>query len=239
MPPVPTPTKIQRFVFSSFGEKEKGDTLVVIDESAVQEVQELIPDPPAPPMIHEEELEAARMAARQEGYERGYREGMEASRASLAQEMLQQEAKTQEILSLIANRIVIAAELQSAYRQEQDKVTAALVMEAAKKVAAEALQDYPYALVESLLAQCSALIAGEPRIAVRVAPVLYPGVQQKKEDLLLLLKDFSGSLELHQDEAVAEYDCIVEWKNGYAERNTASLWQEIEHIIAHTPLKGT
>ena len=189
------------------------------------------------PELNEEALKAAKDAGFEEGYAKGYNEGFTACKNAQDQATLQYEEKIQEALTLIANRIVIAAELHSAYNAEQKKTFASLIMAISRKIAGEALQANPYYYVESVLAQCNVLIAGEPAILIKVAPLLCEGLRQRLEVMRPLLGGFKGEITLVEDHAVMQNDCVIEWKNGYAEYNSEVIWQKIETIISDTPLR--
>ena len=90
----------------------------------------------------------------------------------------------------------------------------------------------PYENVESLLRECLALIIGRPNITVAVTPALSAGLKQRISALRPLLLGFVGEIAVEEEPGMKEDDCRVEWENGYAERDTAKLWKDIETIIA-------
>lgn len=238
MTPIPNPSKVQRFIFSSFAGEEKESHAVVPDIPPAIVQEQVIAASPAPemPLITEEQLHTARELAKKEGLEQGYARGVAEAESRIVQETRTREEKIQETLSSIANRIVIAAELQSAHHSEQQKMTTRLVMAIARKITDDLFRHHPYSGVESLLSQCNALIAGETRIVIKVPSGLYEGVKQHLAAVPTLLSGFKGELEIVEDTQMLESDCVVEWKNGTAGRDTAALWQEIETLMNATPL---
>jgi flagellar biosynthesis/type III secretory pathway protein FliH len=69
----------------------------------------------------------------------------------------------------------------------------------------------------------------EPKITVRLNPQLVPAMT---EELQALDADLAARVRLIASDGVAMGDVRVTWENGAATRNAASLWSQIENILA-------
>ena len=225
--------RVQRLNFVSFDQEEAAPQAIAkpVTEKTVLPPAEIMP--PAP-VFSEKDL----AAARSDGYEQGYKEGANVTEAKINKEAAQHEESQRALLEVIGNRITIAAESHIEYLKKQQETLSKLTLAIAQKLAGEALKRQPYANVEALLLECMALITGEKKIIIAVSPARVEGLRQRIDTLKPLLQGFDGELLVEEDAAISEYDCRVEWKNGYSERNSTTLWNEIETIIAKTALNA-
>jgi flagellar assembly protein FliH len=69
----------------------------------------------------------------------------------------------------------------------------------------------------------------EPKIAIRISPHL---VAAMTDELHALDADVAARVRLIPTDAVEPGDARVTWENGSATRDTASLWNQIEGILA-------
>lgn len=136
------------------------------------------------------------------------------------------------VLQVIASRITLAAEEHAAYMARQQAVMSKLALAIGRKIAGDAVKSDPYESVEEVLRDCLGLIIGQAKIAVTVPAALGAGLRQRIDALRPLLPGFTGEIAVEEEPGMGENDCRVEWKSGYAERDTAKLWSDIETIIA-------
>lgn len=232
---VQTQPRVQRFSFSSFGDGEKKrDEPTQLAQPPVAEETNRFFEPPVIPqnVITEEELQNAK----KDGYEQGYKEGFTACEAKVEKEKAKLEEDIKSVLETIANRLTIAAEEHSSYISCQFEITKTLALAVARKVAGDAIKYEPYESVEAVLRECLALIVGESRVIISVSSSIAPGLKQRIDSLRPLLPGFDGELIVEESDSLNENDCRVEWKGGYAGRDTARLWNDIENIIARTAM---
>ncbi len=238
-------TRVERFRFLSFSEKEKQEKLLAQNAAAPEPEQATsladalasVADeaaPPPPPTFSEAQLEQARQEAHQQGRQAGHAEA-EAAHNKAAEE---QASATKALLQVISNRISIASEEHTRFLKAQHGLMLNLSMAVARKVAGDALKREPQASVQVLLKECMTLFAGNERVTVFVPAVRYEGLKLAIDTILPQLKDFQGQLEVQGDDTLDENDCRVEWKSGMAEHNAELLWTEIEQIVKKTPLSS-
>jgi len=71
----------------------------------------------------------------------------------------------------------------------------------------------------------------EPRVVIRAHPDLMSTLGERIEGLKAGA-GYEGRIVLKEDASIAFGDCRMEWGDGSAERNVASLWQSIDQIIS-------
>jgi flagellar biosynthesis/type III secretory pathway protein FliH len=69
----------------------------------------------------------------------------------------------------------------------------------------------------------------EPKITVRISPHLFPAMSQQLETMDT---DLAARVRLLATDSVPEGDARVSWENGAATRDSVSLWDQIESILA-------
>ena len=222
-----TPNRVQRMHFTSFGEPEKATRPV---EKPVAKEEKVAPSPPEPvkPAITEQDVQKARA----EGKAEGYKEGAAAAEAKINAETTKREEAIKSALASIVIQVTTAAEQHTAQIGGMQDATNKMAVAIARKVAGDALKAEPYAGVETIVRECMALISGTPKVIVSVAPELVAGLRQRIDTLRPQLGSFNGELAVEEGVDMKETDCRVEWKSGFAERDTAKLWNEIETIIS-------
>lgn len=238
-------TRVERFRFLSFNEKDKQADAAAHTPAAAAEPEQApaladplahvtAETPPPPPTFSETQMEQAKLEAHQRGMQAGRAEA-EAARNKAEEE---QASATKSLLQVISNRISIASEEHTRFLKHQHDLMLSLSLAIARKVAGDALKREPQTSVQVLLKECMGLFAGNERIIVYVPAARYEGLKQAIDTIIPQLKDFQGQLEIQGDDALAENDCRVEWKSGMAEYNAELLWTEIEQIVKKTPLSS-
>ena len=106
----------------------------------------------------------------------------------------------------------------------------ALAVAVARKLAPALMTAQPLAEIEALITDCLSRIMGEARVVVRVQNDLVEALDQRIEALTKQL-GFDGQVILLGEDGLASGDCRVEWADGGAERNTASLANALDEAI--------
>lgn len=224
-----TTSRVQRLSFISFSEESKPAPESVAE---IMEVQEKVIQAVEPaielPLITEEEVRAAR----NEGFAEGYKEGFTKAEAKADKEAAKREEGIKAVMELIANRITLAAEDHVKYIDSRQEIMKGMAIGIARKIAGDAMKSEPYSAAEAVLKECFALIVNEPKVIITVSEPLCAGMKQRIDSLRPLLPGFNGELVVEGSAELSENDCRVEWKNGYAEHDTAKLWSDVETIIA-------
>lgn len=204
---------------------------VMAKEEAVVVAEEL---PPPPPTFSEAEMAEAKAA----GYQAGFAAGKAEAEARAAEVAEKAQAAHNALLETIANRMMMAAEAHAKYLESQQGVMVKTAMTVARKVAEDALKREPYAVVETLLKECSDIVAGSQSVVITVPTAKLQGLQQSVDKLKQHLTQFKGQWVLEGSETLAEHDCRVAWKNGMAERSFEALWSDIEALISRATLNN-
>jgi flagellar assembly protein FliH len=231
------PSHMQRFPYVSFDPQPPAPTVKKEPSAPAKPIvltPEQLPLPAPAPVFTEKDVHAARA----EGHAKGMREGFAAATAKFDKEASDREEAVKGLLEVIANRVTIAAESHAATLEKQQETAGRIVLAIARKIAGEALKRDPYASVQSLLGECMALVAGEPKIVISASVALAPGLRQRLDLLNARLQGFEGEIVITEDESLFDQDCRVEWKNGYAEQNATRLWASIEGLIHKATLPG-
>ena len=179
------------------------------------------PAPPAErPTRTEAELAAACAAAMAQGQNAGLEQGRAEQAARLAQ-----------AVELIAGEMQGLGASQSQALAAMRQAAAQLALAIAARLAPALIARQPLVELEALIAECLAELTSEPRVVVRVAPMLVEGLGGRI-DALQRTAAFPGEVIVLGDDAVAEGDCRVEWADGGAERDLGDTLRAIEERVS-------
>jgi len=209
----------ERLVLPRIDGDEAVDAAPVADEVAAP------PEPPEAPApgITEEELEAARTAAREEAY----REAEAATRAALTASIEQRTAAALEAIAraLAESQAAYAAQVAGCARQSRD-----LGLALGRAIVPRALAHAPLADIEAMLLELVPRLKAQPRLELRLAPDL---VEAGRAALMRVADtaDYRGSIEVAADPALADGDARLAWHQGVAERSLARIEAEATALI--------
>lgn len=215
--------EITKFLFDrSFDEEAKeapgsapeteADMAEVAAEDEVEPEQEV-------PTFSEEEV----AAARQEGYAKGKGDGIREAATGI-------ERRIADTLDGVGARL---ADLLSQAEEARDSTVQSGVSIATaitRKLFPELSRRGAVSEVEAIVAAALERGIEEPRVVVRVDPEIYGQVAEHIH-AQAVARGFEGKVLVMEDPDLLQGDCRVEWSNGGAERDSASLWQEIDEII--------
>lgn len=192
-----------------------------LEEEAQQE--EL---PPPPPTFSEEELEAAKTAA--------YEEGQAAGLAQAKQEL---ESHIVAALHTITGQLAVLHDRQSL----ANEVTAAELAKITGDIIAKLLPDYhsKYGADEivALVKTCLAPLEDTGRVTIKVSSDIKEDMAERLEQAKIE-SGFLGQLVVLGDPSLGPADVRLDWGQGGAERNAEQTWQLIEEAIAHATGQG-
>ncbi|MGF1630233.1 MAG: hypothetical protein ACFCUT_12245 [Kiloniellaceae bacterium] len=188
---------------------------------AAAAAQAAVEEPPAP-TFGEEELEAARRAAFAEGQAAGFAdaEASHAKRLALAVESLPP------LFAQLAQEA--AAETDE---RRRDTLDAALTV--VRKLFPQLARRNGLEEAHAVIEQCLERLRDEPRVVIRCADEDLDALRVQIEQSAAK-GGYEGKLVFLADERLAPGDLRVEWADGGAERDQASLWKEIDAVIART-----
>lgn len=202
------------------------DDLEILREIVQQEVEELEqaqeavePVAPAAPTFSEEDLAAARKQA----FEKGKREGIAETLASIEQRVaISLDKVAGEVETLFANQI--------ANNDATARDAAHLALAVARKLFPRLNQTHGLGEIVGVTEEILTHLIREPRLVVSVNQMHADAMRTRLSDFLAK-RGFSGNLELRGDDTLAAGDCKIEWMGGDAARDTSALFAEIETII--------
>ena len=85
--------------------------------------------------------------------------------------------------------------------------------------------------IEAVIRDCLARLRDEVRIVIRVADAVLDAVNERVT-ALAATAGFEGKIVLIAQEDLQVGDVHVEWADGGAERDSESLWREIDAVVA-------
>lgn len=203
-----------------------------VEAEGAEAVEAVVEDLPPAPMFTEEELNMARDGAFDEGRRSGYAEGLEAGGSMIAQSL---DALVQALPGVVhsqnmANELI----LHDAVR---------LTMATLRRALPATAEANAFAEVAKVVADLVPHLLDEPRIIVRVAPVLVDTIRTRLEQIAQST-GFEGRMVVQEDARLNPGDCKVEWADGGAERDLVRMLAEMEEVVdralasAPVPISG-
>ena len=228
----------EKFLFSTFFEDPRVQVPEAepdgVEATLVEEFEAAAPPPPPTPTFSEEELEAARSAAFEDGRNEGRHEALQSEEHHL-QESLHKLNLGIEGLQESLHKLNLGIEglLSQADNQQSMALNTAMKLAAVlvKKLFPSLARREGLAEIENVIADCMVRLNEEPRLVVRVCEERLDQVRDRCKDLANL-KHFEGRLIFIAEEAFGPADVLVEWADGGAERHLARQWQEVETILS-------
>jgi len=190
-----------KYIFDlDMGEKPK-NTRVVSDEDIAQMVEK----------------------ARQEGYQKGFREG----------ENGKQIRETQNLLSA-ANKLVSECIKISNNREQLEKeaLTHAINLSTSigRKLASKLIDAQPQVELEALIKECLTSLEDAPHLVIRCHPDLAK-ISQEVAEQQIQISGFSGKLVVMGDPDIALSDGKIEWADGGLIRDCKAINMQIDNAI--------
>jgi flagellar biosynthesis/type III secretory pathway protein FliH len=177
------------------------------------------------PVFSAAELASARDEATQEGRDLATAEAEASSRAASSR-----------CLAEIAAQMSAARAETATIAEESAEAIARLLLGCFATALPALSARHGAAELTALLRQLLPALRREPKIIVRINPHLVPAMT---EEIHSLDADLSARVRLIPTDAVAPGDARITWDNGAASRDAASLWKQIENILAPAGLVNT
>ncbi len=186
-----------------------------VDEAEAEEIEE----EEVVPTFSEAEVNAAR----DEGFSRGKNEGIRESSGAIERQISDTLATVDERLTQL-----IADQERSNVASAGDAVTVAVTI--VRKIFPHLNRRHALDEVERLIEQSMEKIVNEPRVTIHVGAALHDTLDQRLSTIASKA-GFEGRVALRADTSILDGDCLIEWTEGGAERDTTSMWHEIDEII--------
>jgi len=174
--------------------------------------------------------------AKTESFKEGQDQGMKEALAKADAEKLEIDKK---ISILLADIQAAVSNVVGAFDQMLAQKTGellSLVMAICKKIAGDALKEFPQVKIESMVKSCLQMLMNHEKVDIFVNDKILPLLQEK----IAGLKEaggFSGQIHLQADPTLPETDCRVIWQNGEAHHDTEKLWQEVDRLLQNITAK--
>lgn len=164
--------------------------------------------------------------ARDDGFAAGKETGQKA-----AEELIERDvARALENLTQQLTRLG-TAQSEGVERRGREAIEAALAV--IRKLFPSLAETHGMAEIEAIVSECLARLRGEPRVVIRVADALLDAVNERVA-ALAANAGFDGKIVLIAQDDLQAGDVRVEWADGGAERDSGTLWREIDAIVART-----
>jgi flagellar assembly protein FliH len=178
-----------------------------------------VPDPEViAPVFTAAELMAAREEAAQDSRDR-----------TLAEVEASAQISSSRALAEIAAQITAAREEAVSFAEQSAEAIARLLLDCFAAAFPALSARHGPAELAAVLRQILPALHHEPKITVRVNPGLVPAMT---EELQSLDTELAARVRLVPADSVAVGDVRITWQNGAATRDAASLWRQIESILA-------
>lgn len=184
------------------------------------------PAPPPPPTFSEQELEAAKKNAFEEGRQAGIQEGIKQAQ----HQHEERDASLDHAASALVQQTMDIGTRHAALMHQQCAELKDLVLLIGRKVAGDAIATQPEAAVENLVRDCLAILVRQPEFRLHVHPSLVDEMTQRLHVTISKLRA-NCSIAVMGDESLAAGEGRLEWKDGSAERNLTALWEQISQKL--------
>ncbi len=200
---------LDKFLFdTSFETEDLGD-------AAVKPVRK-----PPPPKFSEEDLERARAEGHSSGKEIGAQEAMQSIEQQISQ-----------TVSAISEQLGGLSQAQTESNERQGRETLEVALTVVRKIFPHLAGRHGLAEIESVVRDCLERLRDEPRIVIRVADDMLDPVEARIGELAARA-GFEGKIVYLAQDGFNPGDVRIEWADGGAERDSESLWREIDLITA-------
>lgn len=213
--------RIHRFDFNSLRDFRGPIVVNSIHSEEVEAVQ-----PPPPPVFTLADIEAARLAAKKEGYDEGFLAGGLDAKSRFDQ----QTEHANELIKSISEILKAAHEDYRHTLTSETSHATALTLSVAKKVAGNALDARGEQAIATVIEECLPVIFSKPRLSIDLHPDIFERTVDRIETQLRTY-GFEGEIQFRGNESLGKSDVILNWGSGELGRSASHLWQEIESII--------
>ena len=212
---------VEKFLFDRiFDELEPIKVAKPID-GGIEDKSLLMPEPEIEiPTYSEEDVAQAR--------QEGLNAGKEEARAETLNGI---EMKISDSLDVIGNRLANLNQMQADSIARISEDAASLAFAVAKKIFPVLNEKGALEEVTTVIEDVLQRLVQEPRISIKVAIEQSEKIKERVDNYVQE-KGFDGNISVIGEENLSPGDVTIEWSDGSASRNSASLIEEIDDIIA-------
>lgn len=195
--------------------------------------EEAAPPPPPPPTFTEDELKAAE----RDGYQKGFLDGVTEGKNQAENEQARIDVQLTEMVATFAGHYAPLFALYRDMLRLQAAQLPQIAYTVAKKVAGDALEKNGQAFIEQICTRCVSTMMHEPKLIITVHESLQKTLENKIQQAARTLQ-MGGEITVVGDATIAPANCRIDWKNGAMVRDTESLWQQVEQVVASMVASG-
>lgn len=152
--------------------------------------------------------------------EKGRQQGLAEARATIEQLVA-------DAMANIAAGLEILHRDRTEIRRDASVAAIEIALALVRKLLPELTAGNAFAEIKSLIGECLAGLVAEPHAVIRVHESLLDPLRQTL-DSIAQSAGFSGDLVLLADPSLGVADCRIEWADGGAEREVATLQREVD-----------
>lgn len=214
---------IKQFTYEIFdGVASAGSFLADSIKSKRQEANDIQPEiaaeaPPPAPTFSADEVEIAKNLAREEGIQQGYAQ----AKKQFEEQQAEKETKLASVVAALATEIervnAKINERKSLFTSEFAEIGVSL----AKQIVGNLPEETLKAQTEALIKESLSGFDDDQKIKITLSP----------KNAAELNGKFTG-VELKASQEIADGDFRIEWQNGYLERDTEKLWNNMQNILS-------
>lgn len=219
--------RIHRFDFNTLRDFRDPIAMQATNEPLVVD----LPPPPPPPVFNENDLEAARLESRKQGYAEGFAAGQNEAQQQADQTLRHANEVMGGIAGLTHDMHARYLDLLARESAELSK----LVISVAKKVVGATLETHATEAIHAVITQCLPVIFSKPKLVIELNPAMFEATVNHIE-AQLQQHGFEGEIQFKGNPALGNSDITIDWGSGEMERSAETLWREVEALIARMPL---
>ena len=195
-------------------------------QAAVQSVQTAL-EQNVEPVFTQNEMDAAKNQAREEGRLQGLEEGRENAWQEAMVSIEKQNSDTLNAIDASLKELLARSQNDS---QTAFTTAVGFAMAVCRKVVPALSEKNAVGEIQGLLEKNFHFLKDEPKISLRLTPFLADKVKPVLADLVKK-ESYAGKIAVIRDDSLPAGDCHVEWKNGGLQRNAQDVLNQTEELV--------
>ncbi len=195
-------------------------------QAAVQSVQTAL-EQNVEPVFTQNEMDAAKNQAREEGRLQGLEEGRENAWQEAMVSIEKQNSDTLNAIDASLKELLARSQNDS---QTAFTTAVGFAMAVCRKVVPALSEKNAVGEIQGLLEKNFHFLKDEPKISLRLNPFLADKIKPVLADLVKK-ESYAGKIAVIRDDSLPVGDCHVEWKNGGLQRNAQDVLNQTEELV--------
>ncbi|MGN1079081.1 MAG: hypothetical protein ACI4TE_02795 [Alphaproteobacteria bacterium] len=195
-------------------------------QATVQSVQTTL-EQNVEPVFTQNEMDAAKNQAREEGRLQGIEEGREAAWQEAMVSIEKQNSDTLNAIDASLKELLARSQNDS---QTAFTTAVGFAMAVCRKAVPALSEKNAVGEIRGLLEKNFHFLKDEPKISLRLNPFLADKIKPVLADLVKK-ESYAGKIAVIRDDSLPAGDCHVEWKNGGLQRNAQDVLNQTEELV--------